>query len=254
MNMIRKIFALDRKIALCWNRYTPMITAKHSFLQGTTVFKNTPKHSSVSSDPDDAGYQKLELFLIGFASVFITFLWVGVFSAVLQSRSVRVPVTGNGVVAMATRSLADQVGMTANGFIDAGTMAKDAVIYQFTAIWESSCITQQTCTGGLQVVSQKASGAVAVFDNIATNSQLFVSVVRDVSSFSIEEMVIHIAQLFSPTRVYASGVLGEKIVQPEEILRKGVTKYYQYVDSMTFGAISAINPDLIGSSPNSAQN
>lgn len=231
-----------------------MSTAKHSFSQETTTHKTATEHVSVSSNSTDIGYQRLELLLIGFASVFITFLWVGVFSAVVQNRSVRIPFSGTGTVAAITRNIADQGAMTARGMLDGGIMAKDTIVYQFIAIWESSCVTQQTCVGGLQTISLDASGAVAIVNNIVSNSELFVSVVRDVSSFRLGETGMRIAQLVSPGRAYASDVLGKKIVAPGEILREGMTEYYQYVDSMTFGAISAINPDLIESHPDSVQN
>lgn len=200
---------------------------------------------SFSSDSKDAGYQRLELLLIGFATVFITFLWVGVFSAVLQNRSVRVPFAGNGAVAAITRNLTDHATLTMKGMLDGGTMAKDTVIYQFIAIWESSCVTQKGCLGGLQMISQKASSAVSVVDNIATNSKLFVSVVRDVSSFRIGQAGDHMMQLVLPGRAYASDVLGEKTILVQEVLSKGIAEYYQYLDSMTFGLVTAINPALV---------
>lgn len=245
MNMIRNIFALDTVLSMWWNRYTHMITAKLTASHQSLHEESAAEQHPVSSRTVDAGYQRVELLLIGFASVFITFLWVGVFSAVLKDQSVRVPFAGNSRAAAMTRNIADHISVTAVGMMEAGSIVKDSLAYQFIAIWETSCITQMTCTPGLQQFSKDASGAVAVTESV-THAGLLVSLVDDLRTFRIADAGNSLLQLASPEKAYAADVLGEQTVSADEVIRRGTRAYYQYVDSLTFGAITAINGELVG--------
>ena len=244
MIMIRKIFALDRKLRLCWNRYTAMLTAKTFFSHNSSSLHGVAENVPVSPQTTDAHYQRLELFLIGFASVFITFLWVGVFSAVLQDRAVRVPFAGTGVVATVARSVSDQVTMSAHGVSDAGVLLADAVLYQFTSIYETTCLTQGSCGGDFSILIKPLQGSIATVENIAENSGQVIDLVRSAGSFRIADTGVQIAAVISPERVYADTVLGATAVSSEVLIEKGIREYYQYIDTMTFGAITAIDPAL----------
>ncbi len=244
MIMIRKIFTLDRKLRLCWNRYTTMLTAKTFFSQSSSSLHGVSENVPVSQQTTDDGYRRLELFLIGFASVFITFLWVGVFSAVLQDRAVRMPFAGTGVVATVARSVSDQVTMSARGVSDAGVLLADAVVYQFTSIYETSCLTQGSCGGDFAILTKPLQGSVATVENIAENSDQVINLVRSAGSFRIADTGVQIVAAISPEKVYADNVLGAAAVSSEVLIGKGMREYYQYVDTMTFGAITAIDPEL----------
>lgn len=242
MNMIRNIFALDTLVAMWWNRYTPMITAKFNSPQQSLHEETQTEHRPVSSRTVDTGYQRVELLLIGFASVFITFLWVGVFSAVLKDQSVRVPFAGSSRAAAVTRNAADYISVTGAGMMEAGGIVKDSVAYQFTVIWETSCLTQMNCTPGLQRFSEDGSDVVAA---TVTRAGLLVAIVDDLRGFRIAEAGAELAAVVAPQKSYAADVLGERTVSTDEIIRKGSRAYYRYVDSLTFGAITAINSELL---------
>jgi len=243
MNMIRNIFALDTILAMWWNRYAHMITAKLTPSHQSLPEESHSEQHSTSSKTVDAGYQHIELLLIGFASVFITFLWVGVFSAVLKDQSVRVPFAGNSRAAAVTRNAADYISVTAIGMMEAGKIVRDSLAYQFTAIWETSCLTQMTCTPGLQRFSDDVSDVVAAS---VTRAGFLVSLGDDLRGFRIAEAGEELATLFSPQKSYAANVLGEQAISTDEIIRRGSRAYYQYVDGLTFGAITAINRELVG--------
>lgn len=207
--------------------------------------KDAQENTAFTNPALDVGYQRLEFFLIGFASIFITFLWIGVFSMLLKDREMRVPFAGNGLFAATLRGGVDQVGMTVSGLLEAGAIVKDTTIYQFAVLWESSCLAQETCTGGVAMVAETFFGGVAIANSFSQHSHRVVALAQDISSFRLVEAEQSLSRLLSPSPVFASDVLGEKTVSIEALFHKSMSGYYRYVDFLTFGAVSAINPSLI---------
>ena len=108
-------------------------------------------------------YKRLELLLIGFASVLITFLWVGVFSTVFQNKQIRLSFLGENVVAEFVREGFSSSQSVAKGAAQVNSLAQQTIIYQFTALYESSCLMQGTCNGMVSFASDKALGLLASF-------------------------------------------------------------------------------------------
>ncbi len=202
--------------------------------------------SALSSELTETSYQGLEFLLIGFASVLITFLWVGVFSTILQNRQVRFSFLGDSPVSEVARNMFSQTQDVVQRGVNLSSLAKDTIVYQFVALWESSCITQGSCTGGFRLVSTKLVGFSQSLAGLLGHSHRVVLAARDILSFRIFESGTSVARLFSIKQAYADSVLGEKTVSTAKLLQKSIQGYYGYVDRITFGAVTAINPGLVG--------
>jgi hypothetical protein len=213
----------------------------------TAKKQSTSPDILLSGNVTETTYKRIELILIGFASIFITLLWVGVFSTVLQHRQVRFSFLGTGQVASFARDVLCQAQGVADGALSVGNMTRDTVQYQFVALYESSCLTQGTCTGMLTSISSEVGGVSRAIQMLAvSHSRRVVAVAENLFAGRLIEGGTKTLALFSPQAVYAADVLGEKSVAPEQIVGNVIHGYYGYVDSFTFGAVTALRPELIG--------
>ncbi|MDP3941444.1 MAG: hypothetical protein Q8Q49_04005 [bacterium] len=199
----------------------------------------------LSSGMNDVVYKRLELLLIGFASVVITFLWVGVFSTVFQNRQIQFTFLGSGIVGESVRDAFAQAQGVARGIVQVADLATDTISYQFQAAYESSCLLQGTCDGLPLFVEAKAIGALTALNGLTAHSHRVVAVAQDVFTLRLLEAGRSVSLLFSPERAYADSVLGEKTVSTDVLLEKGFRSYYRSIDVITFGAVSVVNPELV---------
>lgn len=203
--------------------------------------QSTPREDLSSGSPLETSYKRLELLLIGFASIFITSLWIGVFSSIMQHRDIRFSFLPEGSIeASVARNLFMQARETVEGMLGASGMVADTAMYQFVVLWESACFTQNSCNDGITIVSAKLNGVVAMLDGITAHSQSVVATAESFVSFDMVSATQGLAGMVGGQRAYASTVLGEKTFSQEAVFTKLQEGYVDYVDFLTFGAYSAI--------------
>lgn len=220
---------------------------KKSSLPRNTPRVVTPVVHISSSHGADLHYQRLELLLIGFASMVVTFLWVGVFATVFQQQTIRVRGFDSGSVTATLRGTREQVVQTVQSVFGGASLIGGELVYQVTALWDSSCLSGSSCVYGTPLDNMHILTFLPQMDRDLNSSHAatLTQVIVHLTSLQFHEAYAEARQMPLLEKSYASDVLGADTVSADEMIRVGLQGVIKYVDRITFGAISAIEPDLV---------